>query len=67
MKSTLKFTLPEERYEYLAAARASELLSVLNDIDRACRQVVKIDSTPAEVQLAEKIREIVWTELGMHQ
>jgi hypothetical protein len=43
------------------------LLSVLNDIDRACRQVVKIDSTPAEVQLAEKIREIVWTELGMHQ
>ena len=66
MKATLKFTLPEERYEYLAAARSAELLAVLNDIDQVCRRVVKTDSTPGEIQLAEDIRELVWAELGMH-
>ena len=67
MKATLKFKLPKERYEYLAAARASELLSVLHDIENVCRRVVKVDSTSAEIRLAQEIRELVWQELGMHQ
>ena len=66
MRATLKYKLPKENREWLAASRSTELLDVLNDIDQVCRRVVKTDSTPGEIQLAEDIRELVWAELGMH-
>ena len=67
MKARLHFDLPEDNAAFLAASRATDLLSTLHDIDNLCRQVARHGTGPDTVEkLAEDIRSMVWDELMMH-
>lgn len=63
-KATLTFQLPEEQAEFDAACRARQAISALWDIDQACRSLLKHgEPTEAESALAERIREMIPSEL----
>jgi len=43
MKAILKFTLPEEQYEFLVATKAINLASVINEFDNFLRSKAKYE------------------------
>ena len=63
---TYKFYIPDNKIELEIFQNATRANSALNDIYDRCRHVWKYkeDATVAEVELAERIAEIV-TELGV--
>jgi adenylosuccinate synthase len=78
--ATLKFNLPEEKYKYNQANKASEYYCALWDIDQRLRGIIKYGEEKKDVnELAQEIRElggeygavtgrprrIAWLDLGM--
>ena len=62
--ATLRFTLPEERGEFLAAQQGQEAKAALWQIDQYCRSLLKHGQpTPEERRLAEEIRATIPYEL----
>ena len=62
--ATLRFNLPEEESEFLAAQQGREAKSILWEIDQHCRSLLKYgEPTPEERQLAEEIRAMIPYEL----
>jgi 3-methyladenine DNA glycosylase AlkC len=60
----IRYRLPEEQLEFDAAMQGREAKSTLWDIDQACRSLLKHgDPTPAEAQLAQRIRDMIPGEL----
>lgn len=60
----LRFRLPEEQSEFDAAIQGRAAKSTLWDIDRECRSLLKHgDPTPAEAELAQRIRDMIPAEL----
>jgi glutamate-1-semialdehyde aminotransferase len=62
--ATLTFQLPDEQGDFDAAIAGRKALSALWDIDQACRSLLKHgEPTEAESALAERIREMIPSEL----
>jgi hypothetical protein len=63
-KATITFSLPEEQSEFDTAMQGGRARSALRDIDQACRSLLKHgEPTPAERDLAERIRALIPGEL----
>jgi len=67
MKATLRYTLPDENADFLAASRASSLLGTLETIDNICRNEIKHGSNKTKYEVVEQIRNEIWDELVYHQ
>jgi hypothetical protein len=60
----IRFRLPEEQSEFDTAMQGGRAKSALWDIDQACRSLIKHgEPTPAERDLAERIRALIPGEL----
>jgi hypothetical protein len=60
----IRFRLPEEQSEFETAIQGGRARSTLWDIDQACRSLLKYgEPTPAEAELAERIRAMIPAEL----
>jgi len=63
-KATLTFSLPAEQSEFDTAMQGGRAKSALWDIDQMCRSLTKYgEPTPAEVELAQRIRSMIPAEL----
>jgi glutamate-1-semialdehyde aminotransferase len=60
----IRFRLPEEQSEFETSIQGGRARSALWDIDEACRSLLKYgEPTPAEVELAQRIRAMIPAEL----
>lgn len=63
-RAILVYRLPEESVEYEAATTGAKARSVLWDIDQHCRSLLKYgEPTEGQVELAERIREMIPADL----
>ena len=64
MIATLRFDLPAEQGDFDAAINGRKAISALWDIDQACRSLLKHgEPTEGQAELAERIREMIPSEL----
>lgn len=69
MEAILKFSLPEDQYEYDTANNASKYRSVLWDLDQYLRDKVKYpaeDYDSVEIDTYDKVRTELWNLLNEH-
>ena len=65
MKAILEFNLPDERNEYLCAARGSQYVAALEELDNYLRSRLKYEELDDSVYEAlEKARNKLHEELG---
>ncbi len=64
---SFKYYLPEHQDELNLHINAWKMYSLLHEIDQHCRSIIKYkeDATEAEVNLCEKIREMIYNEIDM--
>ena len=67
MKGILKFNLPEEKSEYLAAIRGTELAGILFEISTNVRRkyLKQAELSDKEYAIAEKIFEDIQEEINI--
>ena len=67
-KGTLTFSLPEQKVEFMAAVRAMDLLSTLQDVDNELRNYIKHeDSRQVDpIEFMEEVRSYIWDETSRH-
>ena len=66
---TFKFYLPDNKDELYIHANASNMFSLLRDIDSYCREIVRREPNPHEerVSLAEYIRDMISCEIDLNE
>ena len=65
--ASIRFTLPDERYEHLASLHGPRLASALREVDEYLRRLLKDDgirSIKAQ-RLAEEIRAMIADDLAL--
>ena len=60
MKATLKFNLPEERQEHLRAVKATDLCSILWDMDQWFRDEIKHNNKEHLQEARDKLGEFMY-------
>jgi hypothetical protein len=66
MIANLRFSLPEEEYDFRAAVAAREAIRALAEIDEFCRQKLKYTETPeSEACSLRHIRGMVPAEIDL--
>lgn len=64
---TFKYYLPDNQDELWIHTHASDMYSLLHDIDQHCRGIIKYDETATEekCKLAEHIRQMIYESIDM--
>jgi hypothetical protein len=64
MIANLRFSLPEEEYEFRAAVASREAVRALAEIDEFCRQKLKYcETSETEERLLREIRSMISPEI----
>jgi hypothetical protein len=60
-RATLSFALPDDERDFRLALSGADAVQLLNEIDQACRAVVRYEAKPhpKRLALAEEIRRMI--------
>jgi hypothetical protein len=61
MKATLTFDLPDDERDFRLTLQGADAVQLLNEIEQACRAVVRYEAKPhpKRLALAEEIRRMI--------